>query len=239
MTFQQGCFNLQLYFSSRRFGTVAAWRAQRTGYPPPPRSGWSGVCGSGVQSFQKRSLGGPPRALRCQRQPPSRPYLIQFFDSKCLSSSSNPVQSFQLLSRSSQHVAKIAQEIPTYGQACPKYSPRASNQTPQDPKMWPKRCSVVRFYTSAIFLKIAPKTNKNVQKSSPNGLKMAILAPTWKLLAPSWLQLGAILPHLGEILVDPSPAKIDQNQPRQLLRDFLSQGRPQELPDPLQTPSRS
>ena len=104
--------------------------------------------------------------------------------------------------------------------------------------MWPKRCSVVRFYTSAIFLKIAPKTTKNAQKSSPNGLKMAILAPTWRLLAPSWLQVGAILPHLGEILVDPSPAKIDQNQPRQLLRDFLSQDRPQELPDPLQTPSR-
>ena len=103
--------------------------------------------------------------------------------------------------------------------------------------MWPKRCSVVRFYTSAIFLKIAPKTTKNAQKSSPNGLKMAILAPTWRLLAPSWLQVGPILPHLGESLVDPSPAKIDQNQnqPRQLLRDFLSQGRPQELPDPLQT----
>ena len=32
MIFQQGCFNLQLCFSSRRFGTVAAWRAQRTGY---------------------------------------------------------------------------------------------------------------------------------------------------------------------------------------------------------------
>ena len=144
-----------------------------------------------------------------------------------------------MLPRSSQHVAKIAQEIPTYGQDCPKYSPRASNQTPQDPKMWPKRWSVVRFYTSAIFLEIAPKTNENAQKSSPNGLKMAILAPTWKLLAPSWLQLGAILPHLGEILVDPSPAKIDQNQPRQLLRDFLFQSRPQELPDPFQTPSRS
>ena len=100
--------------------------------------------------------------------------------------------------------------------------------------MWPKRCSVVRFYTSAIFLKIAPKTNKNAQKSSPNGLKMAILAPTWKLLAPSWLQLGAILPHLGEILVDPSPAKIDQNQPRQLLRDFLSKVAPKSS----QTPSR-
>jgi hypothetical protein len=39
MTFQQGCFNLQLYFSSRKFGTVAAWRAQRTGYPPAPGHG--------------------------------------------------------------------------------------------------------------------------------------------------------------------------------------------------------
>jgi hypothetical protein len=54
-------------------------------------------------------------------------------------------------------------------------------------------------------------------------------------LAPSWLQLGPILAQFGEILADPSPAKIDQNQSRQLLRHFLSQGRPQELPDPLQT----
>ena len=101
--------------------------------------------------------------------------------------------------------------------------------------MWPKRCSVVRFYTSAIFLKIAAKTTKNDQNSSPNGLKMAILAPTWRILAPSWLQLGSNLAQFGEILADPSPAKIDQNQPGQLLRDFSSQGRPQELPDPLQT----
>ena len=122
-------------------------------------------------------------------------------------------------------MAKIAQN--------PSQEP--PSRPPQDPKMSPKRCSVVRFYTSVIFLKIAPKTTKNVQKSSPNGLKMAILAPTWRLLAPSWLQVGAILPHLGEILVDPSPAKIDQNQLRQLFKDFLFQGRPQELPDPLQT----
>ena len=125
--------------------------------------------------------------------------------------------------------------LPKASQSSSKYSPRASNQTPQDPKMWPKWGSIVWFYTSAIFLKIAPKTTQNAPKSSPKGLKMAILTPTWRLLAPSWLQVGAILPHLGEILVDPSPAKIDQNQPRQLLRDFLSQGRPQELPDPLQT----
>ena len=64
---------------------------------------------------------------------------------------------------------------------------------------------------------------------------MAILAPTWGILAASWLQLGPILAQFGEILADPSPAKIDQNQPGQLLRDFSSQGRPQELPDPLQT----
>ena len=72
-------------------------------------------------------------------------------------------------------------------------------------------------------------------KKLPKGPQDGHLGPVWRLLAPSWLQVGAILPHLGEILVDPSPAKIDQNQPRQLLRDFLSQGRPQELPDPLQT----
>ena len=67
------------------------------------------------------------------------------------------------------------------------------------------------------------------------GLKMAILAPTWGILAPSWLQLGPILAQFGEILADPSPAKIDQNLPGQLLKDFSPPGRPQELPDPLQT----
>ena len=64
---------------------------------------------------------------------------------------------------------------------------------------------------------------------------MAILAPTWRILAPSWLQLGSNLAQFGEILADPSPAKIDQNLPGQLLRDFSPPGRPQELPDPLQT----
>ena len=44
-----------------------------------------------------------------------------------------------------------------------------------------------------------------------------------------------ILAQFGEILADPSPAKIDQNLPGQLLRDFSPPGRPQELPDPLQT----
>ena len=139
-----------------------------------------------------------------------------------------------MLRGSSQLDAKIAQESPTCGQDCPKYPPRVSNQTPQDPRMWPKRSTVVRFYTSAVFLKIAPKTTKNAQDSFPNDLKMAILAPTWSILVPSWLQLGPILAHLSEILVDPSPAKIHQNQPRQIFREFSSQGRSQDLPDPLE-----
>ena len=58
---------------------VAAWRAQRIGYPPPPRSGWSGVCkprcpACPISNFQLYLMvpGGPPRALKCSRQPPGR-----------------------------------------------------------------------------------------------------------------------------------------------------------------------
>jgi hypothetical protein len=64
---------------------------------------------------------------------------------------------------------------------------------------------------------------------------MATLASTWTILAPSWVQLGVILGHLADILVDPRPAKIDSNRPRQFLRYFSCQGRPQEFPDSLQT----
>ena len=42
-------------------GTVAALRAQRTGYPPPPRSGWSGVCKSCVKVFVNFNLSNPSR----------------------------------------------------------------------------------------------------------------------------------------------------------------------------------
>ena len=140
-----------------------------------------------------------------------------------------------MLPRSSQLDAKIARESPTCGQDHPQYFPRASNQTSPEPKILKKRWTSVRSSTFAVFLNFAPKNTKNAQDISPNGLKLAILALAWPILAPSWPQLGAVLAHLGEILVDPSPAKITQNQSRQLLVDFSSQGRPQELPDPLQT----
>ena len=65
---------------------VAAWRAQRIGYPPPP-GGVSGVCKSRcpacpISNFQLYLMvpGGPPRALKCPRQPASLAYLVHFFD---------------------------------------------------------------------------------------------------------------------------------------------------------------
>ena len=78
-------------------------------------------------------------------------------------------------------------------------------------------------------LKKAPQMASRWPSWPQLGLKMAILAPTWEI------QLGPILAQFGEILADPSPAKIDQNLPGQLSRDFSPPGRPQELPDPLQT----
>ena len=162
--------------------------------------------------------GGSSRALKWHRQLPRRAYFNQLFDLSWPSEAIFGHLSPNMLPRSSQLDAKIAQESPTYGQDRPKYSPRASNQTPQDPNMWPKRCSVVRFYTSAIFLKIAPKTTKNAQKSSPNGLKMAILAPTWPQdghLGPNLGDLGAILAptwsHLGPIWRDFGRSEPGQN----------------------------
>ena len=200
-------------------------RAQRIGYPPPPRSGWSGVCrprcpACPISNYKLYLMvpGGPPRALKCPRQPATQAYLVHFFDLSWPSLAIFGHLSPSMLPRSSQLDAKIARESPTCGQDRPKYSPRASNQTPQDPKMWPKRCSVVRFYTSAIFLKIAPKTTKNAQKSSPHGLKMAILIPTWPQdghLGPNLGHLGAILAptwsHLGPVWRDFGRSEPGQN----------------------------
>ena len=108
--------------------------------------------------------------------------------------------------------------------------------------MWPKRCSVVRFYTSAIFLKIAPKTTKNAQKSSPNGLKMAILAPTWPQdghLGPNLGDLGAILAptwsHLGRIWRDFGRSEPGQNWPksaRTAFKRFFASRSPPRAPRP-------
>ena len=84
----------------------------------------------------------------------------------------------------------------------------------------------------SLFFQMSPPRPPKMLKIAP---QLAARWPFWLQLGPSWRHLGAILAHLGAILVDPSPAKIDQNRPRQFLVDFSSQGRPQELPDPLQT----
>ena len=55
---------------------VAAWRAQRIGYIRRPAERWSGVCkprrpACPISNFQPYLMvpGGPPRALKCPRQP--------------------------------------------------------------------------------------------------------------------------------------------------------------------------
>ena len=100
---------------------------------------------------------------------------------------------------------------------------KIAQNTPQEPPSRPPKTpkcgqNVVRFYTSTIFPKIAPKTSKNSQKSSPNGLKMAILAPTWPQdghLGPNLGDLGAILAptwsHLGPIWRDFGRSEPGQN----------------------------
>ena len=121
-------------------------------------------------------------------------------------------------------IPSLAILVPTCCKEVPNLTPRSPKRAQlmakiaQDPKMWPKRCSVVRFYTSTIFLNIAPKTTKNAQKSSPNGFKMAILAPTWPQdghLGPNLEDLGAILaptwPHLGPIWRDFGRSEPGQN----------------------------
>ena len=84
-------------------------------------------------------------------------------------------------------------------------------------------------------LKKAPQMGSRWPSWPQLGLKMAILAPTWGILAPSWLQLGPILAQFGEISADPSPAKIDVLFTLRHVLFTLRHGRPQELPDPLQT----
>ena len=110
-----------------------------------------------------------------------------------------------MLSRSSQLAAKIAQESPTCGQDRPKYSLRASNQTSQDPKMQPKRWSLVRFYTSAIFPKIAKKVTKNASRTFPKPSKLTRTWPSWRYHGPSWAQLAANFAHLAPIFAPTSP----------------------------------
>ena len=139
-----------------------------------------------------------------------------------------------MLRGSFQLDAKIAQESPTYAQDRPKCSPRASNQTPQDPKMWLELHSGAHFYTSAISAKIVPKTAQNAQDAS----QLASRWPDNPHLGPSWRQLGRILAPSSVILLPfwasracPKSAQIGQDS---LLAIFL----PKVAPKSSQTPSK-
>ena len=68
---------------------------------------------------------------------------------------------------------------------------RASAQTSCRPsKNHPKCCSVGRFYTSAIFAKIALKIRNMTQDASQNGAKLTILGSKLANIAPSWRHFG-------------------------------------------------
>ena len=132
-------------------------------------------------------------------------------------------------------MAKIAQNPPQ----------EPPSRPPKTPKCGQNAVVLFDFTLRPFFERSLPRLPKMLKKAPQKasrwpswpqlGLKMGILAPTWPVLASTWLPLGAILGHMGEILLDPSPAKIVQTRPRQILIEFWCQGRSQDLPDPLQT----
>ena len=108
-----------------------------------------------------------------------------------------------------------------------------------DPKINQKRCRVVRFYTWGVSAKIAPKTLKNAQDSSPKGLQMAILAPSWAILAPlgrkippTWPQLGSSWRLLGPSWLHLGPSRAAQKWPKRLPNATWSQDGPRSPPRP-------
>ena len=117
-------------------------------------------------------------------------------------------------------------------QSRPQEPPSTLPKTAQVPILSPKRHSGAHFYTSAIFAKIGPKTPKNTQDSSQNGLKMASQALSWAILAPSCPHLAAKFAQLAAILGSPRLSKIDQNLPRQPPGHFSSQWSPPRPPRP-------
>ena len=104
-------------------------------------------------------------------------------------------------------VSILASRSPRVAQLDAKIAQRASDRFPLDPQIHQKRCRVIRFYTSGFSAKIAPKISNNPQDSSPKGLQMAILAPSWAILAlqmailaRSWAILAPSWPHVAPIL---------------------------------------
>ena len=138
--------------------------------------------------------------------------------------------------------------VPTCCQDVPNLTPRSpkrarlvvkiAQNTPQEP---PTRPPKTPKYSKNVVLSFDFRLSPFFNRSLPRLPKMLKIAPQMPSRWPSWHQLGASWRHLGPNLA-PSWAiwatfgsKIDQNRPRQLLKDLSSRGRPQELPDPLQT----
>ena len=136
--------------------------------------------------------------------------------------------------------------VPTSCQEVPNLTPRSSKRAQNPPQEPPTRPPKIPKCSQNAVLSFDFRLSLFFQMSLPRPPKMLKIAPQMASRWPSWLQLGPSWRHLGPNLapswpiwarlIDPSPANIDQNQPRQLLVDFSTQVRPQELPDPSSRP---
>ena len=95
----------------------------------------------------------------------------------------------------------------------PKTASRSFQRKPQHPKNHQKWWSVGRFYTSAIFSKIAKKVTQNAPRTPPKALKLSPRWPSWRHHGPSWAQLAANLAHLSSILSPSSPQLRQKSAP--------------------------
>ena len=136
-------------------------------------------------------------------------------------------------------VPTCCQEVPNLTPRSPKRAqlvPKIAQNTPQEP---PTRPPKTPKYSKIVVLSFDFRLSAFSQISLPRPPKMLKIPPQMVSSWPSWPHLGAILaptcPHLGPFGRDFGRSEPGQNRPRQILRDFSSQGRPQELPDPLQS----
>ena len=214
--------------SQREGAAVLARWASSISAAPAKR--WTGVLKSRSNPFINEARGGQKLVARCLgSHPPDR---ISFtfstpYACPALPILSNPSNSFPKVSNLTPRSPKRAQLMAKIAQNTPK-SLQPNPPRPQNVAKTLYRCSFLHF---GHFSKDRSQDHQKCSKWLQDGHLGPNLEALGAILAPSWRHLAPFGRDFGRS----SPAQIDQNQLRQLLKVFLSQGRPQELPDPLQT----
>ena len=113
----------------------------------------------------------------------------------------------------------------------PRQPPGPSGGGPNPQNKHLKCCSVGRFYTSAIFPKIAKKVTTSGPRTSQKAPKLSPRWPSWRHHGPSWAQLAANLAHLASIL-GPSSPQLRQKSPPSRARNLKKRPQtPQDHPE--------